>query len=175
MRADNLLCLRRRKFILTTDCKHGLRIYPNLAQDMVLTRINQLWVADITYIRLQVEFVYLAVLLDAFSRRCIGWALQRSLEAALVLEALRRALRQRRPRPGLVHHSDRGVQYASLDYTARLQQHGIRISLDARSLQRTHSHNAVVAHIVAPGCNDTECHLVVWQSSDPQRSRNHLC
>ena len=78
MRADNLLCLRRRKFILTTDSKHGLRIYPNLAKDMVLTRINQLWVADITYIRLQVEFVYLAVLLDAFSRRCIGWALQRS-------------------------------------------------------------------------------------------------
>src|SRR3984893_9026516 len=75
MRADNLLCLRRRKFILTTDSKHGLRIYPNLAKDMVLTRINQLWLADITYIRLQVEFVYLAVLLDAFSRRCIGWAL----------------------------------------------------------------------------------------------------
>jgi putative transposase len=132
MRADNLLCLRRRKFILTTDSKHGLRIYPNLAKDMVLTRINQLWLADITYIRLQMEFVYLAVLLDAFSRRCIGWALQRSLEAALVLEALRRALRQRRPRPGLVHHSDRGVQYASLDYTARLEQHGIRISMSRR-------------------------------------------
>jgi transposase InsO family protein len=99
---------------------------------MVLTRINQLWLADITYIRLQMEFVYLAVLLDAFSRRCIGWALQRSLEAALVLEALRRALRQRRPRPGLVHHSDRGVQYASLDYTARLEQHGIRISMSRR-------------------------------------------
>src|SRR5947209_9730349 len=124
MRADNLLCLRRRKFILTTDSKHGLRIYPNLAKDMVLTRINQLWVADITYIRLQSEFVYLAVLLDAFSRRCIGWALQRSLEAALVLEALHMALKQRRPRPGLVHHSDRGVQYASRDYTGHLEQHG---------------------------------------------------
>jgi putative transposase len=132
MRADNLLCLRRRKFILTTDSKHGLRIYPNLAKDMVLTRINQRWIADITYIRLQVEFVYLAVLLDAFSRRCIGWALQHSLEAALVLEALQRALRQRRPRPGLVHHSDRGVQYASLDYTAKLEQHGIRISMSRR-------------------------------------------
>jgi len=132
MRADNLLCLRRRKFILTTDSKHGLRIYPNLAKDMMLTRINQLWIADITYIRLQVEFVYLAVLLDAFSRRCIGWALQRSLEATLALEALRQALRQRRPGPGLVHHSDRGVQYASLDYTARLKQHGIRISMSRR-------------------------------------------
>jgi putative transposase len=116
MRVDNLLCLRRRKFVLTTDSRHELPIYPNLAKDMVLTGINQLWLADITYIRLEVEFVYLAVLLDAFSRSCIGWALQRSLEAALGLEALRMALRQRHPAPGLVHHSDRGVQYASGDY-----------------------------------------------------------
>ena len=133
MRADNLLCLRRRKFILTTDSKHSLPVYPNLADAMVLTGIDQLWVADITYICLQVEFVYLAVLLDAFSRRCIGWALQRSLEAALVLEALRMALTQRRPRPGLVHHSDRGVQYAAHDYTAQLEQHGIRISMSRRA------------------------------------------
>jgi putative transposase len=133
MRADNLLCLRRRKFILTTDSKHSLPVYPNLADAMVPTDIDQLWVADITYIRLQVEFVYLAVLLDAFSRRCIGWALQRSLEAALVLEALRMALTQRRPRPGLVHHSDRGVQYAARDYTAQLEQHGIRISMSRRA------------------------------------------
>ena len=119
MRVDNLLCLRRRKFIFTTDSKHGLHIYPNLAKDMVLTDINQLWVADITYIRLEVEFVYLAVLLDAFSRSCIGWALQRSLEAVLVLEALRMALKKRPPRPSLVHHSDRGVQYASHPRTIR--------------------------------------------------------
>ncbi|HEV2714745.1 MAG TPA: IS3 family transposase [Terriglobales bacterium] len=132
MRIDNLLCLRRRKFILTTDSKHGLPIYPNLAKDMVLKGINQLWVADITYIRLEVEFVYLAVLLDAFSRSCIGWALQCSLEAALVLEALRMALKQRRPGPGLVHHSDRGVQYAAKDYTDQLDQHGIRISMSRR-------------------------------------------
>jgi putative transposase len=99
------------------------------AAGMVLTNINQLWVADITYIRLQWEFVYLAVVLDAFSRRCLGWALRRSLESALVLEALRMALMRRRPRPGLVHHSDRGVQYASRDYTAQLEQHGIRISM----------------------------------------------
>jgi putative transposase len=132
MRMDNLLCVRRRKFIFTTDSKHGLHIYPNLAKDMVLTDIHQLWVADITYIRLEVEFVYLAVLLDAFSRRCIGWALQRSLEAALVLEALRMALKQRRPRPGLVHHSDRGVQYACQDYTDELDEYGIRISMSRR-------------------------------------------
>jgi putative transposase len=129
MRTDNLLCLRRRKFILTTDSRHELRIYPNLAGRMVLTGIDQLWVADITYIRLQLDFVYLAVLLDAFSRRCIGWALHLTLEATLVLEALHMALRQRHPRPGLVHHSDRGVQYASQDYTAQLQQHGIGISM----------------------------------------------
>ena len=132
MRIDNLLCLRRRKFIFTTDSKHGLHIYPNLAKDMVLSDINQLWVADITYIRLEVEFVYLAVLLDAFSRSCIGWALQHSLEAALVLEAVRMALKQRQPRPGLIHHSDRGVQYASQDYTDELDEHGIRISMSRR-------------------------------------------
>jgi putative transposase len=129
MGVDNLLCLRRRKFILTTDSKHGLPIYSNLAKDMRLTGINQLWVADITYIRLAVEFVYLAVIVDAFSRSCVGWALQRSLEAALVLEALRMALRRRHPAPGLVHHSDRGVQYASRDYTQVLEQRGIRISM----------------------------------------------
>ena len=94
MRIDNLLCVRRRKFILTTDSGHSLPIYPNLAKGLALNSIDQLWVADITYIRLQLEFVYLAVLLDAFSRRCIGWASQRSLEAALALEALRMALGQ---------------------------------------------------------------------------------
>ena len=132
MRADNLLCLRKRKFIGTTNSKHELPVYPNLAKDMVLTSINQLWVADITYIRLEVEFVFLAVLLDAFSRRCIGWALQRSFDAGLVLEALRMALQQRRPQPGLVHHSDRGVQYASQDYTRQLKAYGIRISMSRR-------------------------------------------
>ena len=129
MRIDNLLCVRRRKFIFTTDSRHGLPIYPNLVEGLVLTSIDQLWVADITYVRLQREFVYLAVLLDAFSRRCIGWALRRSLEAALALEALRMALRHRKPKAGLVHHSDRGVQYASGDYTAELRQHGIHISM----------------------------------------------
>jgi putative transposase len=132
MRMDNLLCLRKRKFVLTTDSKHGLPVYPNLAKDMVLTSINQLWVADITYIRLEAEFVYLAVLLDAFSRSCIGWSLQRSLETALVLEALRMALKQRHPAPGLVHHSDRGVQYATGEYTRLLEQHGIQISMSRK-------------------------------------------
>ena len=129
LREDNLLCLRKRKFMVTTDSGHGLTIYPNLARGLVLSGIDQLWVADITYIRLELEFIYLAVVLDAFSRRVIGWALDRTLEDALTLSALGMALKQREPKPGLVHHSDRGVQYASTDYTGLLQQHGLRISM----------------------------------------------
>jgi len=132
MREDNLLCLRRRKFVVTTDSDHGLPVSPNLARTMTLTGLDQLWVADITYIRLELEFVYLAVILDAFSRREIGWALDRTLEAELTLQALRMALLRRRPAPGLVHHSDRGVQYASRDYTQLLQDHGIQISMSRK-------------------------------------------
>jgi len=129
MREDNLLCLRKRRFIATTDSNHGLRVYPNLARDMVLTGTDQLWVADITYIRLETEFVYLAVVLDAFSRKVIGWALDRTLEATLTVEALQVALDRRKPSAGLVHHSDRGVQYASADYTGLLKANGISISM----------------------------------------------
>jgi transposase InsO family protein len=132
MREDNLLCLRKRKFVVTTDSDHGLPIYPNLARALVLTGLDQLWVADLTYVRLEQEFVYLAVILDAFSRRVIGWALERTLEAALTGQALRMALVRRRPAPGLVHHSDRGVQYASRDYTQLLQDHGIQISMSRK-------------------------------------------
>jgi putative transposase len=132
MRADNLLCLRHKSFLVTTDSRHNLPVYPNLARAITPTAINQLWVADITYIRLQKEFVYLAVVLDAFSRRVIGWALGRSLEAALALSALRMALRRRCPAPGLVHHSDRGVQYASHDYTDLLKEHRVKISMSRK-------------------------------------------
>jgi putative transposase len=132
MREDNLLCLRRRKFVATTDSNHPHRVYPNVAADMEITAINQLWVADITYIRLETEFVYLAVILDAFSRRVVGWSMDRTLEATLVITALRRALDDRQPAPGLVHHSDRGVQYACGDYTDLLKQHGITISMSRK-------------------------------------------
>ncbi len=132
MREDNLLCLRRRSFVRTTDSRHGFTVYPNLAREMVLTDINQLWVADITYIRLRSEFVYLAVILDAYSRRVIGWELSNSLAAELALGALRMALKARRFLPGLVHHSDRGVQYASHDYTQLLRAHQIQISMSRR-------------------------------------------
>jgi len=132
MREDNLLCLRRRKFVVTTDSNHGLPVYPNLAKEMELTGIDQLWRADITYIRLETEFVYLAVVLDAYSRRVIGWALDSHLEDDLAISALRIALKRRTPAEGLTHHSDRGVQYASKDYTGLLKENGIRISMSRR-------------------------------------------
>lgn len=128
MREDNLLCLRRKAFWLpTTNSTHHWPVFANVAAVMKgkLTGIDQLWVADITYIRLEQEFVYLAVVLDAYSRRVVGWALGRTLEAELALAAVRMAVVQRRPGPGLVHHSDRGVQYACADYRELLSQHGI--------------------------------------------------
>ena len=132
MRVDNLLCVRKRKFVVTTDSNHGRKVYPNLAGSMVLTGVDQLWRADITYIRLREEFVYLAVVLDAYSRRVIGWTLDRTLEGELTLGALRMALSQRVVQPGLVHHSDRGSQYASGDYTGLLKDHGIQISMSRK-------------------------------------------
>jgi putative transposase len=132
MREDNLLCLRKKRFVHTTDSAHGLRVYPNLLPEVALTGCDQLWQADITYIRLLREFIYLAVVLDSWSRRCIGWALEPYLESELALEALRMALAERRVEPGLIHHSDRGVQYASSSYTELLKQHGIRISMSRK-------------------------------------------
>ena len=133
LREDNLLCLRKRKFVVTTDSNHQRKVYPNLAGQMTLNGINQLWVADITYIRLEAEFVYLAVVLDAFSRRVIGWALDRRVEDDLTLAALRMALELRRPPAGCVHHSDRGSQYASGDYIDLLKSHGCQISMSHKS------------------------------------------
>jgi putative transposase len=132
LREDNLLCLRRRKFVVTTDSNHGFRVYPNLAASLELTGLDQLWRADITYIRLETEFVYLAVVLDAYSRRVIGWALDRSLEDDLAIAALQMAFRRRTPTEGLTHHSDRGVQYASNDYTGLLKDRGVRISMSRK-------------------------------------------
>jgi transposase InsO family protein len=130
LREDNLLCLRRRAFVATTDSKHRFTVYPNLARDLMLTDINQLWVADITYIRLPRAFIYLAAVLDAHSRRCIGWALARYIDARLPLAALKMALQSRSFRPGqLTHHSDQGVQYACYDYVQVLDQHQIIISM----------------------------------------------
>ncbi len=123
MREDNLLAVQPRAFVVTTDAQHDLEVYLNLARRLTLTGINQLWVADITYIRLRTEFVYLAILLDGFSRKVVGWALETTLAARLPIRALHQAIATRQPPPGLVHHSDRGVQYASGEYVQILQQH----------------------------------------------------
>jgi transposase InsO family protein len=132
MREDNLLCVRKRKFVVTTDSNHTRKVYPNLARGMILTATDQLWRADITYIRLRDEFVFLAVILDAYSRRVIGWALDRTMEDSLTLTALRIALSRRVVEAGLVHHSDRGSQYASNDYTDLLKANGILFSMSRK-------------------------------------------
>jgi len=132
MREDNLLCVAKRKFVVTTDSGHEWKVYPNLAASMLLTDVDQLWIADITYIRLEEEFVYLAVILDAYSRRVIGWHLGEGLDNSLTLTALRMALGARTVRPGLVHHSDRGVQYASGAYTGLLEENGIAVSMSRK-------------------------------------------
>ena len=132
MREDNLLSLRKRKFVVTTDSSHSRLVFPNLIAEMQLTAPNQVWVADITYIRLLEEFIFLAVVLDAFSRRIIGWELGESLQTSLTLRALDRALSDRVVPAGIIHHSDQGVQYASADYVDRLQEHGFEISMSRK-------------------------------------------
>jgi putative transposase len=133
MREDNLLALRTKAFVpRTTDSDHGFRIAPNLIRSLIPTGLDQIWVADITYVRLADAFVYLAVILDAFSRRVVGWALDDHLRAELALAALDMALLHRKPPPNsLIHHSDRGIQYACGDYTNRLEDHAIRLSMSA--------------------------------------------
>ena len=132
MRREKLLCRRKQRFVRTTDSRHSYRIYPNRARTMSLTGPNQLWVADITYVRLPQDFAYLAVILDAFSRRAIGWALSAHIDTALSLTALRMALQCRQIDPSLVHHSDQGVQYASDEYVGLLRSKNIMISMSRR-------------------------------------------
>jgi putative transposase len=131
MRAEALLCQLKRRFVATTDSRHGRSVYPNLIRDLRVSRLDQVWVADITYIRLPTTFAYLACILDAFSRRCIGWCLSRTIDTRLTLAALEMALASRQPEPGGIHHSDRGVQYASGDYVKRLARAGTQISMAA--------------------------------------------
>ena len=137
VKKENLLCRIRKpnhshKFIpITTNSAHSFPVYQNLAKDLLLTAINQLWVADITYIRLKEEFVYLAVIIDAFTRRCIGWEIDYYIDTKLTLQALYKALNFRRNQKlsGLIHHSDRGGQYAATEYTDCLKRHNISISM----------------------------------------------
>jgi transposase InsO family protein len=132
MREDNLLSLRKRKCFVTTDSSHGRPVYPNLIAGLELTAPNQVWVADITYIRLREEFIFLAVVLDAFSRRVVGWELGESLQVALAIRALNRALADRAVPVGIIHHSDQGVQYASADLVDRLLELGFQISMSRK-------------------------------------------
>ena len=132
MRQEALLCQLKRTWITTTDSRHTLRTYPNLLSQLYLTRPDQAWVADITYIRLPSTFVYLACVLDAWSRRCIGWQLSQSIDTELTLAALEQAIALRQPAAGLIHHSDRGVQYASTAYIERLHSIGAQVSMSAK-------------------------------------------
>src|SRR5206468_3825775 len=129
MREDNLLSLRRKKFVVTTNSHHDWWVYPNLACHVQVTGVDQLWVSDITYIRLRQEFIYLAVILDVYSRRVVGWSLDRRIDSVLAQRALEQAIQLRQPRPGLIHHSDRGWQYACRDYADLLERSHIEISM----------------------------------------------
>lgn len=132
MRQSELLCKRRRRFVSTTDSDHSRKVYPNLYGNRIPTAINRVWVADITYIHLATDFVYLAAVLDACSRKVVGWSLSRHIDTTLASNALKMAIASRRPSPGCIHHSDRGVQYASRSYTQLLKDHGFQISMSRK-------------------------------------------
>jgi putative transposase len=132
MRESDLLCKTRRRYVRTTDSNHTCPVYPNLYQGRTATGINQVWVADITYIRLPTDFVYLSAILDTYSRKVVGWSLSRRIDAELTCAALQVAIASRWPSRGCIHHSDRGVQYASRAYTDLLREHGFRISMSRK-------------------------------------------
>jgi putative transposase len=132
MRGKGLQCRPRKKWVRTTDSNHGFHIYPNLVRDIEISAINQVWVADITYIHILVCFVYLAVILDVYSRKVIGYALSRKIDTNLTLDALRMAINNRQPKRGCIHHSDQGVQYASADYVKELEFYGFQISMSRK-------------------------------------------
>lgn len=129
MRESDLLCRVKRKRVKTTDSRHRFPRYPNLIKGMVITRLNQVWLSDITYIRIRTGFVYLAAILDAYSRKVIGYAVSTALDTALTLQALKMAIVGREPGAGIIHHSDQGVQYASEEYVAELQSRGFLVSM----------------------------------------------
>jgi len=132
MRESDLLCQVKLKRLKTTNSNHCLPVYPNFIKDIVISHLNQVWIADITYIRIQTGFVYLAAILDAYSRRALGYAISESIDTALTLKALRMAVNNRHPAPGLIHHSDQGVQYASREYVEELKSHGFEISMSRK-------------------------------------------
>jgi len=132
MRESDLLCRVKRRWVNTTDSRHSFPKYPNLVKGLTVSHLNQVWLSDVTYIRIRTGFVYLAAILDACSRRVIGYAISTRLDASLTLEALRMAISRRRPAPDIIHHSDQGVQYASVEYIGELERHGFSISMSRR-------------------------------------------
>lgn len=132
MREKGLKAKQTRRHVKTTDSNHPYPVFPNLIKNQQVTAINQIWVADITYIRILTAFVYLAVILDLFSRKAIGYAISRNIDTALSLEALRMAIQARNPLAGVIHHSDQGVQYAAHDYIDELKDHKFRISMSRK-------------------------------------------
>ena len=182
MREDDLLAIRRRKYVQTTDSDCALDVYLNLASRMSLNGPNQLWVADITYIRLKSEFVYLAVILDAYSRRVVGWALDRKLRWGLTANALQQAIRQRQPQPGLVHHSDQGFQYRVKPYIELLQKHKIISSMSrpanpfdnarCESFIKTLKQEEIYAHCYRD-LRDLETHILDFIENYYNRCRLH--
>jgi transposase InsO family protein len=171
MRTHGLTKKRRRRFVRTTDSAHSYPRYPNLARGFAPSGPNQLWQADLTYIRLRWEFCYLACILDAFSRRVVGWALRSTLHRELALAALRMALVRRLPAPGFIHHSDQGVQYASEDYVALLGRHGAQISM---SRTGNPYDNALAESFIAT-LKKEEVHLQEYQDlADAQRQIGHF-
>jgi transposase InsO family protein len=182
MREDNLLAIRYRKFILTTNSRHDYPVYVNLAARMTVTGINQLWVADITYIRLRVEFVFLAVMLDRYSRKAIGWALARSLTATVAVAALQQAIERRQPPPGVVVHNDQGVQYASREFTAVLDANQMVASMSrpanpydnaaCESFMKTLKQEEIYCHQYAD-FNELSAHLEEFIDTYYNRQRLH--
>lgn len=167
MRADNLLCIRKKRFIRTTRSDHSLAVYPNLTSGIQLTGMDQLWVADITYIRLFAEFIFLAVILDAFSRRCIGWCLSRRIDTNLTLTALRMALNKRHVSAALIHHSDQGVQYAANEYVELLRANQIRISMS----RRANPYDNALAESFMKTLKYEEVHLFEYQNINEAHRR----
>lgn len=167
MRMDNLLCVRKKRFLRTTRSDHGMPVYPNLIKGLRLTGLNHVWVADITYIRLLREFIFLAVILDAFSRRCIGWALSRYITTDLSLNALRMALQTRRPGSGLIHHSDQGVQYAATEYVELLRENQIAISMSRKG----NPYDNAQAESFIKTLKYEEVHLFEYQSFEEAHDR----
>lgn len=167
MRESDLLCKTRRRFVRTTDSDHAYAVYPNLYQNRPITWINQVWVADITYIRIRADFVYLAVILDAYSRKVVGWSLSRRIDARLTCTALQEAILARQPPLGCIHHSDRGVQYAAREYIRILKGHGFRISMSRKSNPYD---NAQVESFFKT-LKSEEVHLWEYRSFDEVRQR----